>query len=94
MKTDYNNSNYASPSSGGINQENINFPPSTSSSLPLLLNNHDTHLDHAQQYSGATSNSTSNNINSPLLRVPNNNVPTNSTTTSSATSNNNPFQIY
>jgi hypothetical protein len=85
----YNNSNYGSPSSGGVNQDNISFPPSTSSSLPLLLNNHDAHLDHAQQYSGPTGNSTSNNLDSPLHRINGNNVPDNSTTTSSAATNNN-----
>jgi len=86
----YNNSNYVSPSNGGnVNQENINFPPSTSSSLPLLLNNHDARLDHAQQYSGHTENSTSNNLSSPLLRINGNNVTENSTTTSSAATNNN-----
>ena len=80
----YNNHNYASPS--GLSHEN--FLPSTSSSLPPILNNSDTSLDPAQQYLNSTSTTSTSNNTSNLLNRVNQGVDGLKTTSVSATNNN------
>ena len=84
----YNNSNYVTPSSSA-SHENISFPPSTSSSLPFSLNNHDIPLNHAQQYLNSSTTSTSNDIHSPRRSNGNNIPPDDSITTSPTVATNN-----
>ena len=79
----YNNHNYPNPS--GLSHEN--FFPSTSSSIPQTLNNHESQLDTVSQYlSSSSTTSTSNNTSNPMNRS--NGIEELKTTSVSATNNN------